>query len=110
MAAHWDESTGDLIVRGVVGWGGRGARGDTDRTATRLLGRILGGILESGDSLGLADIERPMTRSVPSVACQHCGFPLVERASGVLPQVRHADARLSQADRARLRLPLLELP
>jgi hypothetical protein len=29
IAAHWDEATGDLIVRGVVGWGGRGTRGDT---------------------------------------------------------------------------------
>jgi len=41
VAAHWDEATGDLIVRGVVGWGGRGTRGDTDRTANRLLGRLL---------------------------------------------------------------------
>src|SRR5258708_4972688 len=53
VAAHWDESTGDLIVRGVVGWGGRGARGDTDRIAGRLLGRLLGNILESGESLRL---------------------------------------------------------
>ncbi len=76
VAAHWDESTGDLIVRGVVGWGGRGARGDTDRNASRLLGRILGNILESGDSLGLANIERPMTGGA-SVACQHCGYAAV---------------------------------
>ena len=31
VASHWDEATGDMIVRGVVGWGGRGVRGDTDR-------------------------------------------------------------------------------
>ena len=33
VASHWDEVTGDMIVRGVVGWGGKGVRGDTDRTA-----------------------------------------------------------------------------
>ena len=33
VASHWDEATGDMIVRGVVGWGGRGVRGDTDRIA-----------------------------------------------------------------------------
>ena len=31
VASHWDEATGDMIVRGVVGWGGKGVRGDTDR-------------------------------------------------------------------------------
>jgi len=85
VAAHWDEATGDLIVRGVVGWGGRGARGDTDRTATRLLGRILGSILASGDSLGLANIERPMTGGA-SVACPHCGFPLASERAVYCPK------------------------
>ena len=44
VASHWDEATGDMIVRAVVGWGGKGVRGDTDRIgakfrqlATRLL-------------------------------------------------------------------------
>jgi hypothetical protein len=74
-AAHWDESTGDLIVRGVVGWGGRGARGDTDRTATRILSSLLGGILESGNSLGLTSVDRPALGSATSgVTCGHCGF------------------------------------
>ena len=85
VAAHWDESTGDLIVRGVVGWGGRGARGDTDRNATRLLGRILGSILDSGDSLGLANIERPLTGGA-SVACPHCGFPLASERAVYCPK------------------------
>jgi hypothetical protein len=85
VAAHWDESTGDLIVRGVVGWGGRGARGDTDRNATRLLGRILGGILESGNSLGLAHNERPMTGGA-GVACPHCGFPLASERAVYCPK------------------------
>jgi hypothetical protein len=75
IAAHWDESTGDLIVRGVVGWGGRGARGDTDRLANRLLQRLLGNVLEGGNSLGLAHVERPVAGdALTGVVCQHCGF------------------------------------
>ena len=35
VASHWDESTGDMIVRAVVGWGGKGVRGDTDRIGSR---------------------------------------------------------------------------
>ena len=27
VASHWDEATGDMIVRAVVGWGGKGVRG-----------------------------------------------------------------------------------
>ena len=39
VASHWDEATGDMIVRAVVGWGGKGVRGDTDRIAAKLLVR-----------------------------------------------------------------------
>ena len=35
VASHFDEATGDMIVRAVVGWGGKGVRGDTDRNAAR---------------------------------------------------------------------------
>ena len=63
VAAHWDESTGDLIVRGLVGWGGRGTRGDTDRTANRILAAILGNILESSGSLGVTALDRPVLGS-----------------------------------------------
>jgi hypothetical protein len=87
VAAHWDESTGDLIVRAVVGWGGRGARGDTDRNATRLLGRILGNVLESGDSLGLTAIDRPgAPPGGASVTCQHCGYPAVHPRAVYCPK------------------------
>ena len=34
VASHWDEATGDMIVRSVVGWGGKGVRGVTDRIAS----------------------------------------------------------------------------
>ena len=87
VAAHWDESTGDLIVRGVVGWGGRGTRGDTDRIATRLLGRLLGSILESGDYLGLASVERPGAGPAGTgVTCQHCGYPNVHPRAVYCPK------------------------
>ncbi len=87
VAAHWDESTGDLIVRAVVGWGGRGARGDTDRTANRLLGRLLGNILESSGSLGLTAVDRPgSVPGGPSVTCQHCGYPNVHPRAVYCPK------------------------
>jgi hypothetical protein len=75
VAAHWDEATGDLIVRAVVGWGGRGVRGDTDRIGQRLLSSILSNVLASKGALGFAGVERP----VPSagrggLVCAHCGF------------------------------------
>jgi hypothetical protein len=87
VAAHWDESTGDLIVRAVVGWGGKGARGDTDRIASRLVGRILGNILESSESLGLTALERPgAAPGGASVTCQHCGFPAVNPRAVYCPK------------------------
>src|SRR5215207_9164264 len=87
VAAHWDESTGDLIVRAVVGWGGRGARGDTDRIATRLLQQLLGAILDSGASLGLTGVERPGAMpGGPSVTCQHCGYPSVHPRAVYCPK------------------------
>ncbi len=74
-AAHWDEVTGDMIVRGVVGWGGRGVRGDSDRLATKILANILTSILASQYSLGLTAVERPAAaRGQGGVVCPHCGF------------------------------------
>ena len=87
VAAHWDEATGDLIVRAIVGWGGRGARGDTDRIASRLLGRLLGNVLESGASLGLAAVDRPgVAPGGATVTCQHCGYPLVHPRAVYCPK------------------------
>jgi hypothetical protein len=87
VAAHWDESTGDLIVRALVGWGGRGARGDTDRIAGRLLGRLLGNVLESGASLGLTGLERPSaTPGGGGLTCQHCGYPAVNPRAVYCPK------------------------
>ncbi len=75
VAAHWDEATGDMICRAVVGWGGRGVRGDTDRIGTRILGGLLGNILASQYALGLTPVERPVPAAGRGgLVCAHCGF------------------------------------
>jgi hypothetical protein len=75
IASHWDEATGDMIVRGVVGWGGKGVRGDTDRTASRILGGILSNILASQYAMGLTAVDRPVPAAGRGgLVCAHCGF------------------------------------
>ena len=75
VAAHWDEATGDMISRAVVGWGGKGVRGDTDRIAGRLLGNLLTNILASHHARGLTAIERPVPAAGRGgLVCAHCGF------------------------------------
>ncbi len=75
VAAHWDEATGDMICRAVVGWGGKGVRGDTDRIGAKLLGGILSNILASQYALGLTTIERPVPAAGRGgLVCAHCGF------------------------------------
>ena len=75
VASHWDESNGDLVLRAVVGWGGRGVRGDTDRTGTRILGGLLTNILANQYSMGLTALERPVPAAGRGgLVCAHCGF------------------------------------
>lgn len=75
VASHWDEGTGDMIVRAVVGWGGRGVRGDTDRTATKILGGLLKNVLASQYAMGLTAVERPVPAAGRGgLVCAHCGF------------------------------------
>jgi hypothetical protein len=75
VAAHWDETTGDMIVRSVVGWGGKGVRGDTDRIATKLLAGILTNVLANQYALGLTAIDRPVPAAGRGgLVCAHCGF------------------------------------
>ena len=75
VVSHWDEQTGDMIVRGVVGWGGRGVRGDTDRTAYRLLASLLSNILANKDAVGIATVDRPLPKAGSGgLVCAHCGF------------------------------------
>lgn len=75
VAGHWDEATGDLVVRAIVGWGGKGARGDTDRIAARILTSLLTNILSSRFSVGITTVERPAAATGRGgVVCNHCGF------------------------------------
>jgi len=76
VASHFDELSGELIVRAVVGWGGKGQRGDTERIGQRLLSSLYQQILASGYSLGTADHARITPAAGPSggLACAHCGF------------------------------------
>ena len=75
VASHWDETTGDMIVRAVVGWGGKGVRGDTDRIGAKLLGGLLTNILANQFALGLTTIERPVPAAGRGgLVCAHCGF------------------------------------
>lgn len=75
VAAHWDEATGDMVCRAVVGWGGRGVRGDTDRIGAKLLAGLLTNILASQYALGLTAIDRPVPAAGRvGLVCAHCGF------------------------------------
>lgn len=75
VASHWDEATGDMIVRAVVGWGGRGVRGDTDRIGQRILAGILGNVLGSQHAMGLTAVDRPVPAAGRGgLVCAHCGF------------------------------------
>jgi hypothetical protein len=75
VASHWDEATGELIVRAIVGWGGKGVRGDTDRIAGKLLSRIFSNIVANRYALGLAPIDRPVPAAgAGGLVCAHCGF------------------------------------
>jgi hypothetical protein len=77
VAAHWDEMTGDIIARAVVGWGGKGVRGDTDRNAQRLLSGLFNNIQGDPHAIGVvgADERAPTVGSGGGgIACAHCGF------------------------------------
>jgi hypothetical protein len=75
VASHWDESTGDMIVRAVVGWGGKGVRGDTDRIGAKLLSGILTNVLANQYALGLTAVDRPVPAGGRGgLVCAHCGF------------------------------------
>jgi hypothetical protein len=75
LASHWDELSGDLIVRAVVGWGGKGQRGDTERIGQRLLSSLYQQVRATGHSLGVAAATRANAIGERGgAACAHCGF------------------------------------
>ncbi|MEO8229190.1 MAG: hypothetical protein ABI628_05430 [Chloroflexota bacterium] len=75
VASHWDEATGDMIVRAVVGWGGKGVRGDTDRIGSRILAGLFNNVIANQYALGVTQIERPVPAAGRGgLVCAHCGF------------------------------------
>ena len=76
VVSHFDEVTGDLIVRAVVGWGGKGVRGDTDRNAAGILAGLFNNVAGDTHAIGIVPTDRPAPSSSVGVgaACQHCGF------------------------------------
>jgi predicted RNA-binding Zn-ribbon protein involved in translation (DUF1610 family) len=76
VASHFDEITGDLIVRAVVGWGGKGVRGDTDRNAAGILAGLFNNVAGDTHAVGTVSSDRPMPSSSVGggLACPHCGF------------------------------------
>ena len=75
LASHWDELSGELIVRAVVGWGGKGLRGDTERIGQRLLSSLYQQVIATGYSLGAAESARaPQIHGRGGLVCAHCGF------------------------------------
>ena len=108
VAAHWDEATGDMICRAVVGWGGKGVRGDTDRIGAKLLGGPAQQhpgqpVRARPDEHRAAGAGRRPRR--PRV--RPLRLRVGPRAGVLLPEVRHAPAaRLTAARHAALRLRL----
>lgn len=87
VASYWDEVTGDQMVRGIVGWGGRGVRGDTERNATRILGRILVSIVSTRGAAEVVDLDRPLPPdSGAGLVCPHCHFAQVGKSAFFCPK------------------------
>ena len=75
VASHFDELTGDMVVRAVVGWGGKGVRGDTDRNAAGVLAGLFNNIAGDTHAVGTVPVDRPMVLpGAGGIACSHCGF------------------------------------
>jgi hypothetical protein len=75
VVSHWDENTGDMLVRAIVGWGGKGVRGDTERNAARILAGLFNNVVADTHAIGLAVVDRPLAvMGSGGVVCAHCGF------------------------------------
>ena len=87
IASYWDEVSGDQMVRAIVGWGGKGVRGDTERNATRLLGRMLVAIVSSRGAAELVELDRPLPPdSGAGLVCPHCQFAQVGKSAFFCPK------------------------
>ena len=73
LASHFDDLTGELVVRAVVGWGGKGQRGDTERNAIRLLSNLQQQVVASGLAMSTAQLPQQRAEGEGEI-CVHCGF------------------------------------
>ena len=83
--SYWDENSGELIVRIVLGWGGEGVRGDTQKIAQRLHSRLLSNLLASQGATELGRVERPVAVA-GDLPCPHCGFTALDRRAHYCPK------------------------
>ena len=80
LISYWDETTGELIVRAACGWGGEGARADTERMAQRILAKLVASVMASQGALEIGPVERRVAvTGSGSQPCGHCGFTAVDR-------------------------------
>ena len=87
VASYWDEVTGDQMVRGIVGWGGKGVRGDTERNATRILSGMLVAIVGSRGAAEVVELDRPLPPdSGAGLVCPHCHFAQVGKSAFFCPK------------------------
>ena len=87
VASYWDEVTGDQMVRGIVGWGGKGVRGDTERNATRILSSMLVAIVGSRGAAEVVELDRPLPPdSGTGLVCPHCQFAQVGKSAFFCPK------------------------
>ena len=87
IASHWDEATGDMVVRPVVGWGGAGVRGDADRAASRLVSDIGKAIQASQHALEMPVSSMPVVATGRAgLVCGHCGFASAHKRAFYCPK------------------------
>ena len=87
VASYWDEVTGDQMVRGLVGWGGKGVRGDTERTASRILSGILVSIVSTRGAAELVELERPLPSEMGGgLVCRSCSYAHVATTAFFCPK------------------------
>lgn len=87
LTSYWDESSGELIVRANVAWGGEGVRADTDRVGQRLLARMMANLLASQGATELGPSERPLAAAgARRTACPHCRFDSIDSRAVYCPK------------------------
>ncbi len=87
LASHFDELSGELIVRSVVGWGGKGLRGDTERIGQKLVSSLYQQVVATGYTLGAAEQARlPQAGLHTGLTCAHCGFEAQTKGAFYCPK------------------------